>query len=175
MESLMRSCLQKQERYPPEPAYAMAKWPLMITLTRPRAEPRSAYKAFRDIATRWSDNDVYGHVNNVVYYSWFDTAINGLLLEQGALDFHPSAVIGLVVETGCNYFSPLAFPEAVIAGVRVGHIGSSSVRYEIGIFAADENRLCAACGHFVHVYVDRVTRRPGPLPDRLLFVLDSLK
>lgn len=155
--------------------WAMAKYLLMITSMRPRAEPRSAYKAFRDITTRWSDNDVYGHVNNVVYYSWFDTAINGLLIERGALDFHPGAVIGLVVETGCNYFSSLAFPEAVIAGVRVGRIGSSSVRYEVGIFAADQNRLCAACGHFVHVYVDRVTRRPAPLPAQLLFVLDSLK
>lgn len=153
----------------------MAKWPVMTTSTRPRAEPRSAYKAFREIATRWSDNDVYGHVNNVIYYSWFDTAVNGLLIERGAIDIQSGPVIGLVVETGCSYFSPLAFPGGVVAGVRVGRIGSSSVRHELGIFAAGEDDGCAASGHFVHVYVDRVTRRPAPLPAPLLLVLDSLK
>ena len=96
--------------------------------TRPQAEHRSAYKVFRDIATRWSDNDAYGHVNNVVYYSWFDTAVNGLLIERGALDLQAGRVIGLVVETHCNYFSPLAFPEPVVAGIRVAHGGTSSVR-----------------------------------------------
>ena len=106
------------------------------------------------------DNDVYGHVNNVVYYSWFDTAVNAHLIEQGALDIHAGQTIGLVIETQCNYFAPLAFPQEVQAGIRVAHMGTSSVRYEVGLFASSEP-LCAAAGHFVHVYVDRETRRPG--------------
>ncbi len=149
----------------------------MTSSTRPQAEPRSAYKVFRDIATRWMDNDIYGHINNVVYYSWFDTAVNGLLIERGALDIHstrPDGVIGLVVETQCNYFAPLAFPEPVVAGIRVAHMGSSSVRYEVALFPGDESLPCAAQGHFVHVYVDRATRRPAPLPPRLIAVLETL-
>ena len=147
----------------------------MTSATRPPAEYRSAYKAFRTIGTRWSDNDQYGHVNNVVYYSWFDTAVNGLLIERGALDIHASSVIGLVVETGCNYFSPLSFPEPVVAGIRVAHVGASSVRYEVALFAGDESLPCAAKGHFIHVYVGRATRRPAPLPPELLCVLELLK
>ena len=142
---------------------------------RPQPEPRRAYKAFRDIATRWSDNDVYGHVNNVVYYSWFDTAVNGLLIEQRAIDIHSGSVIGLVIETQCNYFAPLAFPDNVVAGIRVAHVGASSVRYEVGIFPADANLPCAAKGHFIHVYVDRTTRKPTALPATLLSVLETLK
>lgn len=153
----------------------MAKWFLMTSSARPQAEPRSSYKAFRNIGTRWSDNDVYGHVNNVVYYSWFDTAVNGLLIERSAIDIHSGSVIGLVIETQCNYFAPLAFPEAVVAGIRVAHIGSSSVRYEVGLFPADESQPCAARGHFIHVYVDRSTRRPVALPPELLSVLETLK
>ncbi len=153
----------------------MAKWFLMTSVQRPQSEPRSAYKAFRDIGTRWSDNDVYGHVNNVVYYSWFDTAVNGLLIERDAIDIHSGEVIGLVIETQCNYFAPLAFPEAVVAGIRVAHIGSSSVRYEVGIFPGDPGQPCAAKGHFIHVYVDRKTRRPIALPTQLLSVLETLK
>ena len=147
----------------------------MRSSPRPQPEPRSAYKVFRPIGTRWGDNDVYGHVNNVIYYSWFDTAVNGLLIEQGALDIHSGDVIGLVVETQCHYFAPLAFPEAVVAGIRVAQIGSSSVRYEVGIFPADPARLCAAKGHFIHVYVDRATRRPTSLPQQLLTTLETLK
>jgi len=137
-------------------------------------EPRDAYAVFSAISTRWMDNDVYGHVNNVVYYSFFDTAVNGLLVAAGALDFHAGAVIGLVVETQCSYFAPIAFPQAVTAGVRVARIGSSSVRYEVGLFAEGE-ALSAAGGHFVHVYVDRATRRPAPLPAPLLLALESLR
>ena len=147
----------------------------MTLSIRLKAEPRSAYKAFRDIGTRWSDNDIYGHVNNVVYYSWFDTAVNGLLIERGALDLHDGKVIGLVVETQCNYFAPLAFPEPVLAGIRVARIGSSSVRYEVALFAADQDQPCAAKGHFIHVYVNRATRRPVLLPPELLSVLETLK
>jgi len=151
----------------------------MTSPTRPLAEPRSAYRIFRSIGTRWSDNDVYGHVNNVVYYSWFDTAVNGYLIESGAIDIHDGSVIGLVIETQCNYFSPLSFPEPVLAGIRVAHVGSSSVRYEVGLFSGRDGapaaQMTAAKGHFIHVYVDRQTRRPAPLPPRLLTLLETLK
>jgi acyl-CoA thioester hydrolase len=150
----------------------------MTSPTRPQAERRSAYTAFRNMGTRWSDNDIYGHVNNVVYYSWFDTAVNGLLIERGALQLNGpqiSSVIGLVVETQCNYFAPLAFPEPVVAGIRVAQVGMSSVRYEVALFASDPDQLCAAKGHFIHVYVDRATRRPAALPPELLAVLETLK
>lgn len=140
---------------------------------KPQPEPRSVYRAFRPITTRWMDNDAYGHVNNVVYYSWFDTAVNAHLIERGVLDIHGGATIGLVVETQCNYFAPLAFPQAVEAGLRVARIGGSSVRYEIGLFAAGEP-LTAARGHFVHVYVDARTRRPAALPAPLKAVLEEL-
>lgn len=140
---------------------------------RPEPQPRSAYRAFRTITTRWSDNDVYGHVNNVVYYSWFDTAVNTHLIERGVLDIHAGETIGLVIETQCNYFAPLAFPQAVEAGIRVARLGSSSVRYEVGLFAQGEP-LTAAAGHFIHVYVDRASRRPVPVPPALRDVLQEL-
>ena len=141
---------------------------------RAAPEARSAYRAFRPITSRWMDNDVYGHVNNVVYYSFFDTAVNGHLIDAGALDIHAGMVIGLVIETRCNYFAPLAFPQPIEAGLRVAHVGRSSVRYEVGLFAAGEP-LSAAAGHFVHVYVDRQTRRPTELPAALRTALDALK
>jgi acyl-CoA thioester hydrolase len=146
----------------------------MTTAARPGPEPRTAYRLFRPIATRWSDNDAYGHVNNVVYYQWFDTAVNAYLIEQGALDVEASPVIGLVVETHCNYFASLAFPEAVELGLRVARVGESSVRYEIGVFAAGAD-TAAAQGHFIHVYVSRATRRPAPLPDSLKRALAPLR
>ncbi|RYH34776.1 MAG: acyl-CoA thioesterase [Alcaligenaceae bacterium] len=142
--------------------------------SRPVPQSRSSYRAFRDIPTRWMDNDQYGHVNNVVYYSWFDTAVNALLIEEGALDIQAGTVIGFVVETQCNYFAPLAFPQLVQAGIRVAHAGSSSVRYEIGLFAQGSD-TAAAQGHFVHVYVDRATQRPAQLPTALQAVLQKLK
>ena len=141
---------------------------------RPAPPRRSHYPVLRPISTRWMDNDVYGHVNNVVYYSFFDTAVNGYLIEAGALDIHAGTTIGLVVETQCHYFAPLAFPQAVEAGLRVAHLGRSSVRYQIGLFAAGEDRAAAA-GHFVHVYVDRQTRRPTALPPALIQALTSLQ
>jgi acyl-CoA thioester hydrolase len=143
-----------------------------FALPKPHAEPRSAYRVLRPIPTRWSDNDVYGHVNNVVYYSWFDTAVNAYLIEQGVLDVHAGSTIGLVVETQCNYFASVAFPETVHAGIRVSKLGTSSVRYEIGIFGHGETT--AAKGHFVHVYVDRLTRKPTPLPPALRQILETL-
>jgi acyl-CoA thioester hydrolase len=141
---------------------------------KPQPAPRSDYKVFRTISTRWMDNDAYGHVNNVVYYSWFDTVVNAHLIEQGALDIHHGQTIGLVIETQCNYFAPIEFPQIVEAGLRVAHMGRSSVRYEVGLFVQGEP-LTAAKGHFIHVYVDRETRRPAHLPAPLKSVLEALK
>ena len=135
---------------------------------------RSDFKVFRPIQTRWADNDVYGHVNNVVYYSWFDTAVNGWLVEGNALDIHNGHVIGLVVHTLCHYFAPIAFPQQVTAGIRVLHAGRSSVRYQVALFAEDGQQT-AAWGEFVHVYVDRTTRRPTALPPPLLQLLEHNK
>lgn len=146
----------------------------MSTNSRPQPEPRDSYRAFRPITTRWMDNDQYGHVNNVVYYAWFDTAVNAHLIEHGALDPLAGPAIGLVVETQCHYFAPLAFPQTIEAGIRVAHMGSSSVRYEVGLFAQGEP-LSAARGHFIHVYVDRDTRKPVPLPAALQQVLEALQ
>jgi acyl-CoA thioester hydrolase len=140
---------------------------------KPRPEGREGYRAFRTISTRWMDNDAYGHVNNVVYYSWFDTVVNAHLIEQGALDIHHGDTIGLVVETQCNYFAPVEFPQTVEAGLRVARLGTSSVRYEVGLFL-EGAALTVAKGHFVHVYVDRGERRPTALPPKLKTVLEAL-
>ena len=134
---------------------------------------RAAYPRFRTLPTRWADNDIYGHINNAAYYGFFDTAVNCFLIEEAGLDIHAGAVIGLVVETGCNYFAPLAFPETVEAGVRVARLGNSSVSYEIGLFKQGEDQP-AAQGHFVHVYVDRDTRRPVSLPDGMRAALEAI-
>ncbi len=143
-------------------------------MSRPARPVRAQFSAFTQISTRWSDNDIYGHVNNSVYYFWFDTAVNEYLIKAGALDIHAGAVIGLVVETGCAYFAPTAFPDLIHAGVRVDHIGTSSVRYAVGLFANDED-AAAAAGHFTHVYVDRETRRPVPVPDALRTALEAIR
>jgi acyl-CoA thioester hydrolase len=140
---------------------------------KPQPDHRSSYRVFRSIGTRWMDNDAYGHVNNVVYYSWFDTAVNAFLIEQGVLDIHQGDTIGLVIETQCNYFAPLAFPQTVEAGIRVAKLGKSSVRYEVGLFAQGGD-TAAAQGHFIHVYVDKANRRPVALPDNLKSLLETL-
>jgi len=140
---------------------------------RPRPSLRGDYRAFRTIPTRWMDNDVYGHMNNVVHYSLFDTAVNGWLIAQGALDPHAGAQVGLVVETGCRYHAEMAFPDVVTAGLRVARLGRSSVRYEIGLFRNEEAQA-AAEGFFVHVYVDRLTRRPRPLEAALRRALEGI-
>jgi acyl-CoA thioester hydrolase len=128
---------------------------------------RAAYRLFVPITTRWMDNDVYGHVNNVVYYAYFDTVINRYLIAEGGLDIHDKGgIIGLCVESHCAYARPIAFPDDVEAGMRVAHIGRSSVRYEIGIFARGEDEA-SATGWFVHVFVDEKTRRSAPIPDRI--------
>lgn len=144
-----------------------------VDAPRPQPLARGAFRHFLPITTRWMDNDVYGHVNNVVYYSYFDTVVNRYLIERGVLDIHRGAVIGLVVETGCHYFAPLAFPETVHAGLRVVRLGTSSVRYEVALFGGDA-ALAAAQGHFVHVYVDRESRRPAALPPPLRAALQDL-
>ena len=124
---------------------------------------RADYGHFRPVPTRWMDNDVYGHVNNVVYYSYFDTVVNLYLVHEGGLDFAEGPVIGIVAESMCRFRKALAYPEVVDAGLRVGRLGNSSVRYEIGLFRAGDEEA-AAEGHFVHVFVDRQNRRPTPIP-----------
>ncbi|HTS85595.1 MAG TPA: thioesterase family protein [Usitatibacter sp.] len=128
-------------------------------MSRPKPHALSDYRHSRVLTTRWMDNDPYGHMNNVVYYSFFDTLVNAWLIEHGALDVEKGDVVGFVVETGCHYFAPLAYPEPVTAAIRVAHVGRSSVRYELALFAS-ASATAAAQGHFVHVYVDREGRRP---------------
>jgi acyl-CoA thioester hydrolase len=142
------------------------------TASRPKAEQWDAYPSHFDVQLRWSDNDAYGHVNNVVYYSWFDTVVNQYLVTHGVLDIKNGATIGLVVETGCNFFESVSFPGTVSVGLRVAHLGKSSVRYELGVFK--NSGVMAAKGHFVHVYVDSLTRRPAPLPEALAQLLEQL-
>ena len=138
-----------------------------------RDTPRSGFAHFSTIVTRWMDNDVYGHVNNVQYYSYFDTAVNQYLIERGVLDIHHGEVVGFVVDSGCSYFSPVAFPDTVHVGIRVAKLGNSSVRYELGIYRNDE-QAPAAVGHFVHVYVERSSNRPVPIPAPVRRVLEML-
>jgi acyl-CoA thioester hydrolase len=134
---------------------------------------RAEFPHFLALPTRWMDNDAYGHVNNVVYYSYFDTAVNRYLIDAGVLRIDSSPVIGLVVETGCRYHRPVSFPDAIEVGVRVAHLGTSSVRYELGIFRQGEDTASAE-GHFIHVYVDRQTRAPTPLPADMRAALQSI-
>jgi acyl-CoA thioester hydrolase len=134
---------------------------------------RSAFRLFRPIATRWMDNDAYGHVNNVHYYSYFDSVVNGWLIEKGLLAIAESPVIGLVVESACTYFESVAFPDALEAGIAIAHLGRSSVRYRIGIFKSGAEQASAQ-GHFVHVYVDRGTQRPVEIPPKTRAMLSEL-
>lgn len=141
---------------------------------RPQPEMRDRFREFVTITTRWMDNDVYHHVNNVVYYSFFDTAVNEYMVRAGVLDIERSRVICLVAATGCEYFSPLSFPDVVHCGLRVARLGRSSVRFEIGIFRNDEERAVAQ-GYFVHVACDRDTRRPVPMPADMRAALEKLR
>jgi acyl-CoA thioester hydrolase len=142
-------------------------------VSRPALRPRSDYRAWWPIATRWHDNDVYGHANNVVYYSWFDTAVNGWLLETGLLDIERGDPIGIVVETGCRYASSVAFPQKIEIGIAVAKLGTSSVTYHLGVFV-EGAEAAAAEGHFTHVYVGRDSRRPAPLPENWRTLLERL-
>jgi len=141
---------------------------------RPPATTRADYRWFIEIPTRWHDNDVYQHVNNVIYYAFFDTAVGRFLVESGVLDIRHSPVIGYVAETKCQFLGAVAFPDRVTVGLRAGRIGTTSVRYEIGIFR-NEDETAAAQGHFVHVYVERETGRPTPLPPKLRAALQPLR
>ena len=134
---------------------------------------RGGYHYFQRITTRWIDNDAYGHINNIVYLSWFDTVVNDFLIQAGVLDPQRGNVVGFVVETQCRYLAPLAFPQPIEVGLRVGRVGTSSVRYEIAVFAEDEG-TASAQGHFVHVYVDRKTHKPVVLPAPLRAALERL-
>lgn len=142
-------------------------------MSRPEPRSRAAYRAWRTIPTRWADNDAYGHVNNVVHYAWFDTAVNAWLVEAGLLDIEHGNPIGLVVETGCRYFAPLSFPQSAEVGIAIDRLGSSSVTYRLGIFV-EGSQVAAAEGEFTHVYVDRASRRPTPLPSGWRSKLESL-
>ncbi len=143
-------------------------------MSRPPAETRSAFAHFHRIETRWKDNDVFGHVNNVVYYSYFDTAVNAFLIEHGVLDLQRSTIVGLVAETQCRYYSSIAFPDTVYVGLRLAHLGTSSIRYEVGIFRNDD-LTASAQGYFVHVYVDRESNRPVPMPAALVKAVEQLR
>ena len=134
---------------------------------------RDDYRHFQPITTRWHDNDAYGHVNNVTYYSFFDTAVNTYLIEQGGLDIHDGEVVGFVVSSACDYFASIAFPECIEVGLRVGKLGNSSVQYELAVFKAGEEEARAA-GRFVHVFVDRASNQPVPIPGMLREAMQRL-
>ncbi len=140
---------------------------------RPPAPTRSAFRWFHTVGSRWMDNDVYGHVNNVVYYSWVDTAVNRFLIDHALLEIGVSEVIGIVAETGCRFIAQMAYPDDATVGLAVGLLGRSSVRYEIGIFRGGDD-TASAVGHFVHVYVDRATMRPVPIPDHVRAELQKI-
>ncbi len=142
-------------------------------MSKPQVPTRDDYKVFYPITTRWSDNDIYGHVNNVTYYSYFDTAANRYLIEEGGLDISDGSIVGYVVNSGCEYHAPITYPEAIEAGVRVDRLGNSSVQYGIAIFREGEDRA-AAHGHFVHVFVDREADRSVAIPVGLRTALERL-
>ena len=143
-------------------------------MSRPTPLARAAFSHFSTITTRWMDNDIYGHINNVAYYSFFDTAANRFLIERGGLDILASPVIGLVVESRCVYHAPLAYPQELRAGVRVDKLGNRAVTYGIAVFAADDDRA-AAHGHFVHVFVDRATRVATAIPPTIRAALEVVR
>lgn len=140
---------------------------------RPEPGLRSQYVQFMPVQTRWMDNDVYGHVNNVVYYSYFDTVVNRYLIDPGGLDFRNAAIVGIMAETMCRFHRSIAYPEAIEAGLRVGRLGKSSVRYEVGLFGLDEQEARAE-GHLVHVFVERATNKPVPIPAGIRSALERL-
>ncbi|AHY44653.1 acyl-CoA thioesterase [Stutzerimonas decontaminans] len=134
---------------------------------------RRDYKHFQPITTRWHDNDIYGHVNNVVYYGFFDTAVNSYLIQHGGLDIQGGDIVGFVVSSACDYFASIAYPDLIEVGVRVAKLGNSSVQYELAIFREGEKEACAA-GRFVHVFVERASNRPTAIPSRLRAALEAL-
>lgn len=143
-------------------------------MTKPGPGTRDDYHYFLTLQSRWMDNDLYGHVNNVTYYSYFDTVVNYFLIEKGGLDIQAATVIGVVVESHCNYSRSVAYPDLIHCGLRVGHLGNSSVRYEVGIFK-DTDHEAAAAGHFVHVFVERDSNKPVPIPKKIRDALENIK
>jgi acyl-CoA thioester hydrolase len=141
-----------------------------MTNTTPQ---RNDYRHFQSITTRWHDNDIYGHVNNVTYYSFFDSTVNTYLIEHGGLDIHGGSVVGFVVSSSCDYFASIAYPDLIEVGLRVAKLGNSSVQYELAVFKAGESEACAA-GRFVHVFVDRASNRPMSIPEGLRTALQVL-
>jgi acyl-CoA thioester hydrolase len=140
----------------------------------PQPTPQRAdYRHFQPITTRWHDNDIYGHVNNVTYYSFFDSAVNSYLIERGGLDIHDGEVVGFVVSSSCDYFASIAYPDLIEVGLRVGKLGNSSVEYELAVFRSGEDEACAA-GRFVHVFVDRASNRPVSIPAGLREAMEQL-
>ena len=144
-----------------------------MSTERPAIGRRADYRHFMALQTRWMDNDLYGHVNNVVYYSYFDTLLNRYLIDAGKLDIHAGRVIGVAVETLCRFHQSVAYPETIDGGLRVGRLGTSSVRYEIGLFGQGEDDARAE-GHFIHVFVDRTTQRPKPIPPEIRAALEKI-
>jgi len=142
-------------------------------MNKPVIQTRADYRVFYPITTRWSDNDIYGHVNNVTYYSYFDSAANRYLIEEGGLDISDGRIVGFVVSSGCHYHAPIAYPEPIEAGLRVDRLGNSSVQYGIAIFRQGGEQAVAH-GHFVHVFVDRAANSAVPIPDRLRQALERL-
>lgn len=142
-------------------------------MSKPGIPTRTDYGVFYPVTTRWSDNDIYGHVNNVTYYSYFDTVANRYLIEEGGLDISDGTIVGYVVNSGCEYHAPITYPESIEAGVRVDRLGNSSVQYGIAIFRKGEDAACAH-GHFVHVFVERAVNRSVPIPENLRAALEKI-
>ena len=147
---------------------------ILIAMTDTAQARRDHFKILRAIPTRWMDNDHYGHVNNVAYYSYFDTAVNGFLIDSTGIDVRELPAIGIVAESSCRFLSAISFPDVIHAGLGIERIGARSIVYEVGLFRGDDVEPCAV-GRFVHVYVDRATRRPVPIPDVIRTVVNSLK
>jgi acyl-CoA thioester hydrolase len=142
-------------------------------MTRPTPPDRTEFRFFVPVTTRWMDNDPFGHVNNVIYYSWIDTAVNRFLIDHRLLEIGTTATVGVVAESGCRYISQIAYPDEVTVGLRVARLGRSSVRYAVAVFRADDDQASAE-GHFVHVYVDRTTMRPVPIPDHVRAEMEKI-
>ena len=142
-------------------------------MSRAQAPSRDEYRWFTEITTRWSDNDIYGHVNNVIYYSYFDSIANSFLIANGGLDIHDGDTVGFVVNSSCSYFSPIEFPQRLTGAMRADRLGSSSVQYGLAIFAEDAE-IASAAGTFTHVFVDRLENRPVPIPDAIREALTSI-
>jgi acyl-CoA thioester hydrolase len=143
-------------------------------VARQTPSQRTDFPWFLDLQTRWGDNDAYGHMNNVIYYALFDTLVNRFLIDEGGFDLHASPIIGITPETSCRFYRSFAYPEKIQGGLRIGRLGTSSVQYEIGLFGRDDTSA-RADGRFVHVFVDRASQRPAPIPPRIRAAFERIK